>query len=76
MRIAIPSYKRALIIKDLTIGYLVRCGIDLSLVDLFVSDEVEAGLYSTQFSGTIINTNAGNGRDKVNYIHTYYKPGS
>ncbi len=77
MRIAIPTYKRALLIQQLTLGYLKRCGVNMAIVDLFVSGEREAVNYKNLNTGCkVITTNAANVKEKFNCIHSYYQPGT
>lgn len=80
MRIAIPSHNRANLIWATTLAYLQKCGIHCSLIDIFVSSQDQLFEYSNALPNyswhAIINANTDNVRDKFNYIHSYYEPGT
>lgn len=76
MRIAIPTYKRAILIRNLTLGFLLRNGVKEEDVDLFVSGFAQAEQYRSVCNCNIIVSEAQNVRDKFNHIHTYYPPGT
>jgi hypothetical protein len=75
MKIAIPTYKRAILIRQLTLGYLNRCGIRDEEIDLFVSGPDQAEQYRSVCDCNVIVTPAENVRDKFNCIHSYYASG-
>jgi hypothetical protein len=72
-RIAIPTYKRAKTIK--TLSYLEECGVDMSIVDLFMANEeeyndyLEAGIKARMIIGV-------KGiREQREFIRDYYEQG-
>lgn len=72
-RIAIPSYKRPDTIKNKTLNYLEKCGIDLSYVDIFVADEDEKQDYL--YLGLNVVVGVKGIRNQREFIRDYYQEG-
>lgn len=72
-RIAIPSYRRPDTIKEKTLNYLEKCGIDLSYVDIFVADEKERDDYL--YLGLNIVVGVKGIRNQREFIRDYYEEG-
>lgn len=79
-RIAIPSHNRAILIQELTLAYLERCGVNNQQIDVFVSDDAMAYDYASagvqRKANNIMNACTTNVRDKFNFIHSYYPAGT
>ena len=80
-KIAIPSYKRSGIIKERTLNYLSRCGVDMDNVYVFTSNKKEADEYKESTAGIgcrvicpLIDINTVT--EKFNYIHSYFSEGT
>lgn len=76
-KIAIPSYRRSELIKERTLSYLARCGVDMGNVYVFTSNELEARLYDASLGGVgcqIVcpREPIENVTQKFNYIHRYF----
>tara|TARA_Y100000588_G_C14233890_1_gene916410 strand:- start:1403 stop:2152 length:750 start_codon:yes stop_codon:yes gene_type:complete len=76
-RIAIPSYRRAKAFSEKTLKYLKRTDIDLSRVDLFLSDPSEKKHYEkvTPKEVSILDGAEGIGAQR-NFIVSHYPEGS
>ena len=74
-RIAIPSYNRSDILFEKTLSYLKECGVDNSIIDVFVANEEEYEIYKEkiprEYYGNLII-----GLEKLyrqrNFITNYY----
>ncbi len=77
-RIAIPSYKRQLMLSQKTLRFLAEQNVDASLIDIFVANEEEKKLYEESLvSGTydkIVVGYPGISRQRT-FIREYYPEG-
>lgn len=77
--IAIPSYKRAELLEQTTLEYLIASNVDMRRLSIFVSNEAERDEYKRRFGAKLVRWD---GRDltnvteKFNAIHFAYEPGT
>lgn len=74
-RIAVPSHRRSEMFKSKTLAYLQQTNVDMSRVDVFLSDEQDAEEYG-DLPANVLVTQAKDVTEKFNFIHYNYPKGT
>jgi hypothetical protein len=75
-RIAIPSYQRAETLRDKTLAYLKRCGIEPSMVDVFIATDEEKAVYREVVPEVNLIVAVIGMTPVKNFISSYYPKGT